>query len=284
VNDVSVPIRLIPEFQPPIKDTVYPIYAIFTTISCAILAAFIVFAVHRWIQHRDGVPAMFLAGGALASLFEPILDVNGGVWYTETGGIVPLTLLGIRMHLFIFTSYVWIIGGQAYLCWRAFDQRWPLPKFVRLIVFVELTDIVTELVGVGFGTYGYFGNQPFQVFGFPLWYSIVNTVGPLIAGASYYLGRPHLRGWHSPLGLLMVSIGLSASYCLCGWPLWIGLQQDAPLWVNYLLCIPTALFGYTTIRVILAATKVPGFGATEVRPSHEQVSGDGAATKLTSTQ
>jgi hypothetical protein len=256
---------LLSDFEQPVKAAEYPAYTLFTVLSCVILAVGIVYATRRWIQHRDIVPTLFLLGGGIATLFEPLLDVNGGVWYPETGGIEVFTLLDVRIPLFVFTSYIWIIGGQAYLCWRAFDERWALPKFLKLITFIELTDICTEFFGVGMGAYGYYGSQPFQVLGFPLWYSIVNTVAPLIGGAAFYLLRPYLTGWHAPLGVLMVPIGISASYCACGWPLWTGLQEEAPLGVMYLLVIPTALLAYTIVRLLFVVTKVPGFIREEQR-------------------
>jgi hypothetical protein len=97
------------------------------------------------------------------------------------------------------------------------------------------------------------------VCGFSLWYSVVNTVGPIVGGAAFHLGRGYLRGAHRPLGVLVVTIGISASYCVCGWRLWTGLQQNAPLWVNYLLCVPVAILAYTVVRIVFAVTRVPGF-------------------------
>jgi hypothetical protein len=246
------------EFTQPIRPALYPAYTIFTVLSAAVLAVFAGYAVRRWFTDRDGVPAMFLVGGAVASLFEPLLDVNGGVWYPETGGIAYLTLLGVRLPLFVLTSYIWIIGGQAYLCWRAFDQRWPLPRMLKLIAFVAVTDVVTEFIGVGMGAYGYYGNQPFQVLGFPLWYPAVNTVAPPFGGAAYHLLRPYLRGPRSVLGPLMVVIGISGGYSVCGWPLWTGLQAEASLPVMYLLCIPVAVLTFVAVLLVLVVTRTPG--------------------------
>lgn len=246
------------EFTQPIRPALYPAYTIFTVLSAVVLAAFVAYAVRRWFTARDGVPAMFLVGGAIASLFEPLLDVNGGVWYPETGGVAFLTLLDVRLPVFVLTSYIWIIGGQAYLCWRAFDQRWPLQRMIRLIAFIAVTDVVTEFIGVGMGAYGYYGNQPFQVLGFPLWYPLVNTVAPLFGGAAYYLLRPYLRGPRSVLGLLMVVIGISGGYSVCGWPLWTGLQEEASLPVMYLLCLPVAVLTFVAVLLTLVVTRTPG--------------------------
>lgn len=249
---------LLAEFVQPVRPALFPAYTLFTVLSALMLAVFVGYAIKRSFTAHDGVPFMFVIGGAIASLFEPLLDVNGGVWYPETGGISFLTLLGVRLPVFVLTSYTWIIGGQAYLCWRAFDQRWPLERMLRLIAFVAVTDVMTEFIGVGMGAYGYYGNQPFQVLGFPLWYPLVNTVAPLFGGATFYLLRPYLRGPRSVLGLLMVVIGISGGYSVCGWPLWTGLRSDAPMPVMYLLCIPTAVLTFVAVLLTLVVTRTPG--------------------------
>jgi hypothetical protein len=262
------------EFTQPVRPALYPAYTIFTVLSAVVLALFVGYALRRWFTARDGVPATFLAGGALASLFEPLLDVNGGVWYPATGGTAYLTLLDVRLPVFVLTSYIWIIGGQAYLCWYAFNARWPLPRMLRLIAFVAVTDVVTEFIGVGMGAYGYYGNQPFEVLGFPLWYPAVNTVAPLIGGAAFHILREHLRGPRAVLGLLMVTVGISAGYSVCGWPLWTGLRAEAPLPVMYLLCIPTAVLTLVTIWLVLVVTRTPGLHPPG--PSEIPAIGDGA--------
>jgi hypothetical protein len=260
------PLLVQPAFVQPVNPVSEPAYTIFTVLSALVLLGSLGYAARRWLTARDGVPAVFLAGGAICSLFEPLLDVNGGVWYPADGGIAYLTLLGVRLPVFVLTSYIWIIGGQAYLCWRALDARWPAARMWRLVGFIVATDVVTEFIGVGLGAYGYYGNQPFQVLGFPLWYPLVNTVAPLVGGAAFHLLRDYLRGPRALLGLLMVVIGISASYSICGWPLWTGLRQDAPLWVMYLLVVPTLGLTFVTIRIVLTVTRTPGLpGVTTER-------------------
>jgi len=257
-------------FAQPVKDVSEPAYTIFTVLSALILLGALAYAARRWFTARDGVPAVFLAGGGICSLFEPLLDVNGGVWYPATGGIAYLTLLDVRLPLFVLTSYIWIIGGQSYLLWRALDARWPASRLWRLIGFVVLTDVITEFVGVGMGAYGYYGNQPFQVLGFPLWYPIVNTAGPLLGAAAFLLLRDWMRGPRAVFAPLMVTLGMTAGYCMVGWPLWTGLQQDAPLWVNYLLIAPVLLFAYLAVRLVMTVAGTPGVGGAQAAGTPER--------------
>ncbi|MBA3741825.1 hypothetical protein [Sporichthya sp.] len=262
-----------PGFTQPVKDISEPAYTIFTVLSALVLVGCMGYAARQWLTARDGVPALFLAGGGICSLFEPLLDVNGGVWYPATGGVAYLSLLDVRLPVFVLTSYIWIIGGQAYLFWRALDQRWPANRMWPLIGFVVVTDVVTEFIGVGLGAYGYYGNQPFEVLGFPLWYPFVNMVGPLLGALVFLVLRDWLRGPRAVLGVLCVTIGMTAGYSVVGWPLWTGLQENAPLWVMYLLCAPTLLLAYLAVRLALTVAGTPGLNpSTELESDSDLAS------------
>ena len=46
-----------------------------------------------------------------------------------------------------------------------------------------------------YDTYTYYGEQPFNFWGFPFWYAWANSLTPVVAGAVMYKLREHHTGW-----------------------------------------------------------------------------------------
>ncbi len=65
-------------------------------------------------------------------------------------------------------------------------------ELFRLWALDCVVDIALETPGILAGTYLYYGKQPFDLWGFPIWWGFVNPVMPMVAGALIYKLRPHL--------------------------------------------------------------------------------------------
>ena len=174
-----------------------------------------------------------LLGGALAAAFEPVVDVLGLVYLKEVNAVGTFTVLDRTMPLYICFVYPWYVGGMGYMAYRLFDRGITMKDLFRLWALDAVVDIVLESPGILAGTYLYYGHQPLNFWGFPLWWAFVNPVMPMVAGALIYKIRPRLAG--SPLLLLavvpLIPMADGIANGAAAWPAWITLNQGGVSYV-----------------------------------------------------
>jgi hypothetical protein len=97
--------------------------------------------------------------------------------------------------------YVAFFGGFAMMSWNHLRSGKPAGGLWRKYAAAILINIFlfeTPAVSI-FHIYTYYGHQPFDFWGFPLWWPFVNTLGPITAGALVHvlgtlseIGGPHV--------------------------------------------------------------------------------------------
>lgn len=235
------------------------------TIGGAVPLVAVLFLAIRHLRTGEGpLLAFCLLGGLAASLFEPFVDVMGMVYLTENGSIGTFTLLGRTMPLFVPVIYPWYIGGFAYLTCRRFSAGITTKGVFRLFGIFVLTNYALEAPGLLTDVYNYYGNQPFNIWGHPLWWGFANAFTALAAGAMVYGLRPFLgRGWGlaGVVPLIFVSEGLSNAGT--GWPMYVTLGGDMSYWATYtsaLITVGLILFLVWVISCV--ATYRPAAGGS----------------------
>jgi hypothetical protein len=219
------------------------------------------YGIRAWWRDGNRIPMYFMLGGLLATAFEPLLDMAAGVWYPATGGIVAFEAAGTRIPVWVPLFYIWIIGGQAYLCWRAFERKASPRDLWKLALFIAVVDTVTESFGCGLmsGVYGYFGQQPLNPYGFPLWYPVVNTVAPMLGGALFYVLRNAVASRGEWMLTLTVPVGWAMACAGAGFPVWMSLHSDWGIVGAHVACAFTLLLSYYSMIVIFVITRTPGY-------------------------
>ncbi len=251
--------------QPPV-DAVMPktaetIFNIFIFIPLGIALAI---AVRKLIKGQGPLLLYCLIGGALAAGFEPVVDVLGLVFLKEQGALGTFTILGRTMPLYICFVYPWYVGGLGYFAYRLFQRGLRMRDLFVLWAIDCVIDIFLESPGILAGTYLYYGHQPFNFWGFPLWWGFVNPVMPMVAGALIFHLRPHLdRPWKLPAVILLIPMADGIANGATAWPMWAALnQQDVSYVVTYLASFATlglALFSVWIIGLaVVGRAAVPG--------------------------
>jgi hypothetical protein len=157
---------------------------------------------------------------------EPILDYMGGVWWPVHGSWKAFNLVGINIPLLVCLVYPWLLGGQAYLTYRLFERGMTPRKLWYLVGIFAINDVVLETIGVKvLRVYAYFGQQPLNLLGLPLWYVPCNAIGPVVAGALFYLLRGRLVGWRIGGASALLPMSFVGVYAVCGFPVWIALNS-----------------------------------------------------------
>jgi hypothetical protein len=243
----------IPGPQPPwdmvMNQTGQTVFTVFVIIPWVVLLAL---AGRALVRDRSAAPLLFMLGGMCSIVMEPVVDVMGMCFFPIHGQWVGLeTFAGRPVPIFMWPVYSWFVGGQAFLLWRTL-QRGTLtgPRLWRHWLTAWGVNIVLETPGVLMGVYTYYGAQPFNLWGLPLWWPAVNATMPVVAAFGVHKSWPHLRGWRLlaivplvPMADGLVNGGLA-------WPTWSALHSDVGYAATYPASILTIALAALAIWVL----------------------------------
>lgn len=195
------------------------------------------------IRNKEILPVLMLISGLLAVGFEPVVDNLGKVWYAADNPLVVYTSMGVPQPAFLLFGYSLFWGGTAYIGSRFVANGTSIWK-IWVIVFVM--DLFVEYLGVPvFHVGSYYGNSPFTVFEFPLWWAFVNATSAVVGIGLLCAMEPRLTGW-SQIGVLTIApIAFGGTHAAAAWPVWVALNSDVPSWGRWVagtITIGLALF------------------------------------------
>ena len=207
----------------------------------------IFFAIRHLFTGRGPLLAVCLIGGGIACLFEPIVDTLGLAYIREHAHLTTFSSMGRDFPLFINEVYIWYVGGLAYLAYRIYSNGVTAKGLFQLYVMDVFINIWLESPGVIMGAYQYYGHQPVNFWGLPLWWVFVNPIMPLTAGALIYRLRPYLPGWRIALVIPFIPMADGIGNGATAWPMWTSLNLDAPLWVTHVTWLMTVGLALTCV-------------------------------------
>ncbi|HTK66947.1 MAG TPA: hypothetical protein VL595_31530 [Pseudonocardia sp.] len=226
------------------------------TIVCGLPAILVLALTARaMIRDRNFVMPVFLLGGIIGMFVEPILDYMGGVWWPFEGSWEAFNLLGVNVPLLVVLVYPWLLGGQGYWAYRSFEMGITTRGLWQLVAIFAVNDIVLETIGIKLlGVYGYFGTQPLNFWGLPLWYVPCNAIGPVVAGALAYVLRHRLTGIRRLAAAPLFPIGYLGTYAAIGFPVWISLNSGWPMATATAAGLATFGLGYLLVLLVAEIT------------------------------
>ncbi|MGO9155791.1 MAG: hypothetical protein ACLP9N_22770, partial [Mycobacterium sp.] len=182
------------------------------------------------------------------------------VFLKERGALGTFTILDRTMPLYICFVYPWYVGGLGYLAYKLFKRGVTMRDLLLLWAADFLVDIFLESPGILAGTYLYYGHQPFNIWGFPLWWGFVNPVMPMVAGALIFHIRPHLNAaWKLPAIIACIPMADGIANGATAWPMWAALNQaDVSFVWTYLASFVT--LGLALFSVWIIGLSVVGRG------------------------
>lgn len=221
--------------QPPYGFKMSGAQSWFTVLQIVVAGGMLTYAVREVARGRGPLFLFCLIGGAISVLFEPIVDVLGQCYLPAHGQWHAFTLLNRPIPLMMPFVYCWFVGGQGYLFYwifkRGIDQR----RLFQLWGIVFLVNIVLETPGLVANVYTYYGRQPLNLWGFPLWWGFVNPLMPMIAGALIYRLEPHLKTRWALLAVIpIIPMSDGIANGAASWPVFAALNTDtgyAGTWV-----------------------------------------------------
>jgi hypothetical protein len=243
--------------QPPINFKASSAQNVFSIAQFVVFGVMVVFALRELLRGKGPIFLCCLIGGFIAVIWEPIVDVLGQCWLPSRGQHwEAFTLLNRHIPLMMPFVYSWFVGGQGYLFYRIFDRGIDRRRLFQLWGLVFLVNIALESPGIAANVYTYYGKQPMDIWGFPLWWGIINPLMPMIAGAAIYKLKPLLN---TPQ-LIVATIAIipcadGAANAIVGWPVIAALNTNvgyAGTWVASFLTLGLGASAVWLVSLLVA--------------------------------
>jgi hypothetical protein len=255
----AIPPPQVEEVMPKTAEMVFNVF-IFIPLGIALALA-----VRKIVKGKGPLLLYCIVGGAFAAGMEPIVDVLGLVYLKEVGALGTFTVLDRTMPLYICFVYPWYVGGLGYMAYKLFQRGVTMKDLFALWALDCVVDIFLETPGILAGTYLYYGNQPLNPWGFPLWWGFVNPVMPMLAGALIYHLRPHLNTWWKQLAVIAcIPMADGIANGATAFPMWWALNQDnvSDIW-TYVACLATLGLALFSVWIIGLSVVRPTTGEPE---------------------
>jgi hypothetical protein len=231
------------------------------TVIWAVAAGLIVYAVIEWRRLGSPLGLLLLAGGAIALFNEPVDDVLGLVWHPRPGQNTVLETIG-PVPMWGLPTYIIFFGAVPWLLLRELQKgRFTLAKFWTGIGITFLLDLLIEipLLQVDLYTYYSHGSVPMSIAGFPLYWLLINTTGPIFCAAILFAAPDYFTGWRAPFLLLLPVVADASCSIAVGLPVYSALHAPEATalmrWGGALLSCAIGLFILDALsRWILART------------------------------
>jgi hypothetical protein len=222
------------------------------TVAMAVLVAgFTVYAVREIVRSRSVTLALLLIGGAISYFNEPIDDVLGLVWHPVVGQWTVLDTFS-RVPLWGLGIYIVFFGGMPYVILQSLRRgvtRRQLWGWVGVLVVI---DVAVELPILASGIYSYYGDAPLRIGGFPVYWIVINAVGPLALAVLLLAAGDAFTGWRAVYLLFLPMVCDAAGSVAVGWPIFSALNAHASGPVRWLAAGLTIAIGLAALDLLIA--------------------------------
>jgi hypothetical protein len=224
------------------------------------------FAYAEGYRRRSGsaLGHLLLLAGAATVINEPVVDVLGLCWFADKGSIGLFRAWGITIPAFMLPVYCWYVGGQALIAFNAIQAGITSRHLFRLYAVFAFVNVMLEIPGLNMGIYAYYGSQPFEVLGFPLWWPICNALMPIVMATVVSRLLPHLPGARRGLIVLLGPMAAGMTNGAIAVPTWVALNSGMPLWGTSVAAFVSLVLG-TTLAFLL--TRIVAIDGVAVSPS-----------------
>lgn len=215
------------------------------------------------VRRRTVLPMALMAGGLLAWLSEPIVDILGACWHPAIGQMTAFSFLERPMPVWLGFAYVWYFGAQTALAWYLLDQgRLRGRQLWGLWAAMVLSDVLLETVALRFDVWIYYGQQPLLFFKFPLWWAAPNSCAVILAAVLAHKLAPWLAGKWACAAILLPIGSYGFTSMAIGMPAFLAINTEnvAP-WLTQLAGIACfaldALLIALLVRLLLRPLPAP---------------------------
>lgn len=239
---------------------------VFMAVGGVFFVACLYWAMSQARRTGSAVALLALAGGVIASLEEPWINLLIKLWYPADSPLVAFTALGHPQPLYVHLVYPGFVGLGAYVTYRGLVRDPRGGMLWKTFLGIAVLDALFELPATAGDVFGYYGPQPFQLFdgGWPAWVAFINGAGPVLGGWLIYKLEPRLHGRERLLLALLPPFAYAAVYGTAGWPTYTLLNSDVPMTIRWLGALVTIAFCFAIVRLLLV-----GLRTGRTHPQHQ---------------
>lgn len=236
--------------SPPV-DMVVPsgVQWFFTLALAAVCAALVAWSLLSWRRTGSPLELVLLAGGALATLNEPLHNIHNGLFHPAIGQWTVFTAYDRPIPLWAIFGYTLYFGFGAIGLSRSLRSGVTLRRFWSTVGAVFVVNLLIEIPILGADLMRYYGPQPFEVLGLPLHQLVFNGLGALVVAAPLVFLPQLFEGARTALALLLPVLGYFASQAV-GMGFFLAFSSDAPhgvIWLASAFSMVLALLGYHAV-------------------------------------
>jgi hypothetical protein len=222
---------------------------VITAILAVVAAGFVVAAVLHW--RRSGKPdfLLMLLGGAICSFNEETVDVLGHCFFPNDGWTMH-EFFGRGIPAWVVLGYVIFFGGLPYLMALAFQHGVTRRTMWTGIGIFWVLNVALEIPVLSTGLYLYYGNQPFEIGGFPISWLVINSLGSLF-GAVVLTRLAWFFAGPRRLLVLLVPFATYMSSWVLAMPHFAITNTDAPTGVRMIAAVVSMMLGLIAIDVLI---------------------------------
>jgi len=225
----------------PVTMVMPPIYGTMVLATFVVLAVVLVWIAAESRRLKSFLPLFILIGGAAACVTECLWDVLDCNWYPQIGPEPLYRMFNISVPLWILPGYALYIGAQGYWVYNQIASgRLTVRKFWLFYLFAWVSDVILEMPNIQLSVYAYYGPQPFDFFGFPLWQAMGNAMAPVFIGAIVYYWRDVFTRFGGLPSVIVPAVAMVAALSAIGWPIWLGLHAG----LGYAATYPAGVFSF----------------------------------------
>jgi len=191
-----------------------------------VVAGLAVYALVELVRQRSALGLALMLGGGLALYNEPVDDILGLVWHPRPGQntvidtMGPVPMWGLPTYIIFFGAVPWLLLRE--LRRHQFTQR----AFWTGVGITFVLDLVIELPLLAGRLYTYYpvDDVPLSIAGFPLYWLMINTTGPVLCAAILYAARDYFTGWRTPFLVLVPVVADAGCSIAVGLPVYSALH------------------------------------------------------------
>lgn len=242
-----------------------------TSILGAVVGLMLLGALYLWKRTGNPAGVLVLIGGLICSANEPAVDVLGLCYFPEDGW-TAFEAFDREMPVWLVLAYVGFFGGLTYLTVLAIQRGATRRQMWVSIAGLWVINLILELPILASDLYQYYGDQTFEVAGFPLNWLFINSFGSLLAATVIVRLEPFLTGPRKLLLLVIPQVTYMASWALAG-PHFYLTNSEATEAVRYLGSITSAVITVIAIDYairIAVRDRLPGWPVTATKAASRE--------------
>lgn len=214
----------------PIMPAPQPAGSAFLIGTCVIMAAILLWWAFGGERKRQGwiLPLVFAGTGLSAVMIEPIYDNTLLYWYPDENSLAFFRAYERTIPWYVPLGYAWFFGGSAYLVWRVIEGGASAARIWQLFAATVFVDWLAVSICEWLDLSAFYGNQPFHLFGSPLWFSFCDATGGFVLGAAMAVFVPFLQGARRLWLLLLPSFTYASTLGSATAPVSLALNSGWP--------------------------------------------------------